>query len=95
MERLHRRGVLRTLAALLGGSLLPFGQNALAAPSEPLRLVALGDTGMGNRGQRRVAEALRIVEEERGPIRFGLLLKDNAYPSGVTSADDPAWHEKV
>ena len=67
-----------------------------AAPIEPtvLRFAALGDTGKGNDGQRRVAAALRDACASFGGCQFAVLLGDNIYDAGVENADDPQWEEK-
>ncbi len=65
---------------------------ALADP-EVVRLVALGDTGKGNAGQWRVAEAARETCEALG-CDLVVLLGDNLYPRGMEAPDDPraeAW----
>lgn len=54
----------------------------------PLRFVAIGDTGTGEAGQIAVANAIanKCAAEA---CDFGVLLGDNFYPSGVSSATDP------
>ncbi|MBI4082841.1 MAG: metallophosphoesterase [Candidatus Lambdaproteobacteria bacterium] len=59
----------------------------LAAP-ERVRFAAVGDVGMGNADQARVAAALREVCAREG-CDFTLLLGDNIYPDGVRSLADP------
>lgn len=59
----------------------------------PVRWLAWGDSGLGNDGQRAVAEAARRVCERDG-CDFVLQLGDNVYPDGVASPDDPQWREK-
>lgn len=59
-----------------------------------VRIIALGDTGTGGRGQRAVAAGVaRRCEAE--PADLLLLLGDNFYPNGVRSTDDPQWEEKI
>ncbi|MCA9547618.1 MAG: metallophosphoesterase, partial [Myxococcales bacterium] len=67
-----------------------------AAPpaAEPILLIALGDTGKGNAGQHRVAEAAADFCRSRGGCDFALLNGDNIYESGVDGVDDPQWVEK-
>ncbi len=70
---------------------------ALAAP--PVRFVALGDGGVGNDTQRRVADAItRVCAAKADAAGAGcdlvLYLGDNVYPEGVTSPDDPQLDEK-
>lgn len=59
-----------------------------------LRFVALGDTGTANDGQYAVADAIR-EKCTRDGCDFAVLLGDNVYPSGVTSATDPDWGPRV
>lgn len=59
-----------------------------------VRFVAVGDTGKGNAGQRRVARAIEEVCAARG-CDFALLLGDNYYPRGMRSPDDPRIDELV
>jgi tartrate-resistant acid phosphatase type 5 len=65
-------------------------------PPEPvvMRFAALGDTGKGNDGQRRVAAALADACTQYGGCRFAILLGDNIYDSGAEDAQDPQWDEK-
>lgn len=58
-----------------------------------VRFVALGDGGEGNATQRRVAEAVQTVCQERG-CDLVLYLGDNLYPDGPVSVDDPQFHDK-
>lgn len=62
-------------------------------PSGRLRFAALGDTGMGNADQARVARGLAKVCAERG-CDFVLLLGDNIYPTGVSSPEDAQFETK-
>ena len=58
-----------------------------------LRFFAVGDTGTGEPDQFAVGRA--IAEKCRtSRCDFGVLLGDNFYPDGVTSADDPQWQSK-
>ncbi len=59
----------------------------------PVRLIAFGDHGTGGDGQATVAAAAATVCESLG-CDLGLLLGDNFYDVGVTSADDPQFQEK-
>jgi len=54
----------------------------------------MGDVGVGSAQQSRVAQAMKAVCDERGGCAFGLLLGDNIYSAGVTSAIDPQWRVK-
>ncbi len=60
---------------------------------EPVRFIALGDTGEGNEAQYDVAEAMAAVCADQG-CDFVLLLGDNIYESGVNALDDLQWQEK-
>jgi tartrate-resistant acid phosphatase type 5 len=63
----------------------------LAATS--IRFFAFGDGGTGAPDQYRVAAAVEKKCAASG-CDFGILLGDNVYPDGVTSADDPQWTTK-
>jgi tartrate-resistant acid phosphatase type 5 len=58
-----------------------------------VRFVAFGDQGEGNEAQLMVATAAEVVCEERG-CDFALLLGDNFYDEGVTSAVDMQFTDK-
>jgi len=64
-------------------------------PKEPatVRFIALGDQGEGNDDQYAVGEAAAKICLEKG-CDFGLLLGDNFYDVGVSSADDPQFATK-
>ncbi len=59
-----------------------------APPPKVLKFVAMGDTGKGNEGQRKVADAVDAKCKASG-CDFVQLLGDNIYDSGVDSVDDP------
>ena len=61
--------------------------------TDHLQLIALGDTGTGNKDQRRVAAGMAKVCEEFG-CDLVLLLGDNFYPDGVKSTVDPQFISK-
>jgi acid phosphatase len=61
-----------------------------AAPEHSLSFVALGDTGMGNANQRRVAAAMSAITRFES-IDLVLLLGDNFYDDGVQSRNDRQW----
>lgn len=81
--------------ALLFGGLLAVG----CAPSASLDLadarfsfLAVGDTGLApdsHDGQARVAEQM-LAEDRAAPVGALVLLGDNFYPSGLSTADLPA-----
>lgn len=60
---------------------------------EVRRFVALGDTGTGSAMQLKVGEAVGTACQSLGGCDFALLLGDNAYNSGMDSADDPRFVE--
>lgn len=68
--------------------------------SQEIRFVALGDTGTGSKTQKAVAEAIdKKCKAEaqpggRGPCDFGILLGDNFYDVGVSSAKDSQFKTK-
>jgi tartrate-resistant acid phosphatase type 5 len=57
------------------------------------RFFAVGDQGTGSPDQHQVGRAIRDKCRAAG-CDFGVLLGDNFYPDGVTSADDPQWKAK-
>lgn len=58
-----------------------------------VRFFVLGDWGMGNEGQRRVARSLeRLKQTEK--FHFGITVGDNFYEDGVESIHDPQWETK-
>lgn len=59
----------------------------------PLRLLALGDMGVGNAAQYTVAAAMRQVCIEQG-CDAALGLGDNIYAAGVWQADSPEFQRK-
>lgn len=61
--------------------------------SEPVRFVALGDTGTGTTAQYDVAAGVETLCAARG-CDFGILLGDNFYGSGVSSPTDSQWVSK-
>ncbi len=63
------------------------------APTTTLRFVAMGDTGKGNDGQKKVGDAVAAKCAKDG-CDFVQLLGDNVYDSGVSGVDDPQWTTK-
>ncbi|MEL6546848.1 MAG: metallophosphoesterase [Myxococcota bacterium] len=55
------------------------------------RIVAIGDTGKANAGQKAVADAIGAHCDALGGCDAMLMLGDNFYPDGVVSIDDPQW----
>lgn len=88
---------MRLAAALAGCAPEPsFGTPPAPALADPdvVHLVAVGDTGKGDDGQRRVAEAIRAVCAREG-CDLVVLLGDNLYPAGMESPDDPRADERI
>lgn len=67
--------------------------DARDAGTSHIRLVAVGDTGRGDPGQRAVAAGIEKVCAARGCDAV-LLLGDNIYSFGPSSVDDPQWSTK-
>ncbi|MCS6899582.1 MAG: metallophosphoesterase [Myxococcales bacterium] len=94
----HARWVFVGLAACTAGQHqqdftepLSAGERGKLLPARPtVRFVAVGDTGMGNPGQRQVAQAMAKTCAEYG-CDFAILLGDNFYLDGVKSPEDPQW----
>jgi hypothetical protein len=61
-----------------------------APATETLRFLAVGDTGTGAQAQKDVAKAMEDKCKLSG-CDFALLLGDNMYESGVSSATDPLF----
>jgi tartrate-resistant acid phosphatase type 5 len=88
-----RRLFAPLLLALACSTAQPPPTSARAAQDGSLRFIAVGDTGMGNDGQRKVGAAMARTCAARG-CDFVLLLGDNFYMSGVDGPDDPQWRTK-
>ena len=58
-----------------------------------LNIIALGDMGVGNKGQYIVANGIKELNKTI-PIDCVLGLGDNIYPDGVSSVNDPQFIEK-
>ena len=72
----------------------PPAPEGVGAAEEPaLRFVALGDMGMGNEDQARVAAAIQAVCDARG-CDFAVGLGDLIYPAGASSPTDPQFDSK-
>ncbi len=75
----------------------PVPSEASAPPADAslatLRFAAVGDTGKGNQGQKRVADAI-AAKCERDGCDFVQLLGDNIYESGIASPDDPLMQSR-
>jgi predicted phosphodiesterase len=65
------------------------------APPAPkaVRMVVMGDTGTGDEGQTKIANAVEAKCKKDG-CDFVQLLGDNLYPSGADSVNDPIWEER-
>ena len=70
------------------------GSADAGAQDTTIRFVALGDSGKGNDGQLKVAQAIFDVCQERGGCEFALMLGDNIYDTGVDDINDDQWQEK-
>lgn len=57
-------------------------------PGQSVRFVAIGDQGTGSATQYAVAASIDQVCQDLGGCDFALLLGDNFYDTGVSSADD-------
>ncbi|MCP5503381.1 MAG: metallophosphoesterase [Leptospiraceae bacterium] len=58
-----------------------------------IKILIFGDSGTGNENQYRVAKAMKEVCDKEG-CDFGILLGDNFYETGISSADDAQFDEK-
>jgi hypothetical protein len=67
--------------------------DSLTGVSE-VRLLVVGDTGVGNPGQACVGEAMGAICLARGGCSAVLLAGDNFYDIGVESTSDPQWSSK-
>ena len=76
-----------------GSSSSSSGGEALIQETQGVRFVGFGDAGEGNEAQQYVANAAEVVCEERG-CDFALMLGDNFYDVGVTSAMDQQFIDK-
>ncbi len=83
---------MRQILAGLLGTLL-YIPCAGAAEERHVRFLAFGDGGVGNRAQYAVGDAMAQVCAARG-CDFALMLGDNFYPSGITSARDEQFESK-
>ena len=61
--------------------------------TDHLQLIAVGDTGTGNKKQFEVAHGMVKVCQESG-CELVLFLRDNFYPDGVNSTEDLQFKEK-
>jgi len=53
-------------------------------------MIIMGDTGTGDEGQTKIANAVEAKCKKDG-CDFVQLLGDNLYPSGASSVNDPVW----
>ncbi|MCA9653279.1 MAG: metallophosphoesterase [Myxococcales bacterium] len=91
-------GVQTSAASSGGADSSGSGEESTGEPpteGEPgvVRFAAFGDTGEGNEAQQMVANAAEVVCADRG-CDFALLLGDNFYDEGVTSAMDQQFIDK-
>ncbi|MGK5093794.1 metallophosphoesterase [Deltaproteobacteria bacterium TL4] len=73
---------------LLGENVIPL--DVQQADPETLRFLAVGDTGVGDENQKKVAKGMDKVCTAQG-CDFVLLLGDNFYEKGVKSIQDPQF----
>jgi hypothetical protein len=57
---------------------------------EDIVFCAIGNTGTGGDGQRRIGKAIAELAPT-GPLDFVVMLGDSFMPRGVQSSDDPLW----
>ncbi len=76
----------------LANRTLPFAPKEVTIEQgvSALRVVVLGDFGMGNKGQFDVARAIAELHRKQ-PFQFGITVGDNFYQHGVSSIHDPKW----
>lgn len=77
----------------LAGCLSDDAQPPASEPAPSTSFIALGDMGMGNDDQAKVAAAIASVCALRG-CDFAVGLGDNIYPSGASSPNDPQFDTK-
>ncbi|MCP4869488.1 MAG: hypothetical protein GY898_12305 [Proteobacteria bacterium] len=82
--------LLAACIALLG---CPIEEAPGPMDHEPIRFIAVGDTGEGNVAQYAVARVMADVCADQG-CDFALLLGDNIYTTGVNALDDSQWDDK-
>lgn len=58
-----------------------------------IRFIAIGDAGLGNEEQKRMAVAISKICRKQG-CDFILYLGDNFYPQGVNSLEDPLFKQR-
>ena len=75
----------------LAEDVVPISISAFRA--DRLQLIAIGDTGTGNKDQKLVAAGMAKVCEQMG-CDLILLLGDNIYPDGVQSIHDQQFYSK-
>lgn len=79
-----------TAPAEVGAPRLPQAEPPAVRQPGVVSFLALGDSGSGGSGQKRVAASMEKVIAA-SPVDFALLLGDNFYPKGLKSADDPLF----
>jgi hypothetical protein len=79
---MHRRDVLRGVAALGLAAALPKG---LFAASRAVRFAVLGDWGHGNAAEAAIADRMYEYHTTKKPLDFVLTVGDNIYPDGSLS----------
>jgi len=85
--------VRKSFSIFFLASYLLTGLSPVAFSAETLNVIAVGDTGGGNKNQQIVADAMAKIAE-RESVSFILLLGDNFYIAGVKSVRDEQWKRK-
>lgn len=71
----------------------PGGVDVVVKEPGKVKFVVIGDTGKGNAGQKKVADAIQAKCESDG-CDFVMVLGDNIYGDGVNGVDDPQFQSK-
>ncbi len=80
----------RHMAATSSRKLLLTSVDEVPPSSAALDFLVTGDSGQDSEDRKRVVEAL-VRSHQASPVAFLMLTGDNIYPSGATTATDPAW----
>lgn len=87
-------GGCRTSYAFRAPDLVPVTTTGSDHSTKPrLRFVVFGDSGQGNEGQRVVAKGMAAACAGH-TCDFGVVVGDNIYPTGLSTADDPQLGRK-
>lgn len=69
------------------------GTSGTVPTGKAVRFIAMGDTGTGDAGQKKIADAVAAKCLKDG-CDFVQLLGDNLYTTGAASVNDPIWAER-